>query len=288
MPTARPMTVAALAVILAAACAPDAGDPETQPADRPRPYVMTVTVHDYSFQAPDSIPAGLVMIQALMRGEAPHHVAVVKLEEGRRAAEYVAALRPDAPPPAWATGMGGPNPTDPGTTANAMMVLEPGDYALICYVDVPGGVPHFAHGMFKDLKVYARADTPAADAAPALPSADVTMRLTDYDFTLDRDLTSGQRVIRVVNDAAQPHEVFIFQLQGNTTMEQAVSWLHSPQGPPPFTALGGIAPISQGVENNFTVNLRRGRYGLACFIPDAGDGRPHIDHGMIKEITIGG
>jgi hypothetical protein len=291
MRLSRRMILASLVPFLIVACAPDTRESHQQvAADRPRPHVMTVTVYDYSFQAPDSIPAGLVMIQALMRGDAPHHVAVVKLDGNRTAAEYIAALRPDAPPPEWATHMGGPNPTDPGTTANAMMVLEPGSYALVCYVDVPGGVPHFAHGMFKDLRVYERADTAAAEpAAPAtaeLPAGTVTMRLTDYDFSLDGNLTAGQNVIRVVNDAAQWHEVVLVQLQGNTTVEQALGWIQRAEGPPPFSMLGGIAPISQGVQNNFTVNLRPGRYALVCLLPDAGDGRPHIEHGMIEEFTI--
>jgi hypothetical protein len=257
-----------------------------------RPYVMTVTVHDYSFHAPDSIPAGLVMIQALMRGEMPHHVNIVKLDGNRTAAEYVQALAPGSPPPEWATEMGGPNPTDPGTTANAMLVLEPGNYAVICFVDIPEHVPHFARGMFRDLKVYARTDTAAAEGAVAtaveLPPADVTMRLLDYDFTLDRELRSGRTVFRVVNDGPQVHEVFLAQLHGETTMQQALEWLQNPTpaGPPPFTALGGVAPIAAGQANNFTANLRSGRYALLCFIPDSGDGRPHLAHGMMKEITV--
>lgn len=257
-----------------------------------RPYVMTVTVSDYSFHAPDSIPAGLVMIQALMRGEMPHHVNIVRLDGDRTAAQYVQALQPGTPPPDWATEMGGPNPTDPGTTANAMMVLEPGNYAIICFVDIPERTPHFARGMFRDLKVYARADTTLAEGeapvAAELPPGDVTIHLVDYDFTLDREPRAGRTVFRVVNDGPQVHEIFLAQLHGNTTMEEALAWLEAeaPTGPPPFTALGGVAPIAPGQSNNFTANLRRGRYALLCFIPDSGDGRPHLAHGMMKEIAV--
>ncbi|CAN5271542.1 hypothetical protein BH23GEM2_BH23GEM2_15230 [soil metagenome] len=289
------------AIVLATAftgCARDAEQPQSGQPRGPRPNVVTVTVSDYSFQAPDSVPAGLTMIQALMRGEVPHHVNVVKLDSNRTAADYVNSLTPGAPPPAWATAVGGPNPTESGTTANAMLVLEPGNYALICFVDIPEGMPHFMRGMFKDLKVYAKADTNAADTATAsvpvpattdtpveLPAADVTMRLVDYDFPMG-DVSPGLATFRVVNDSPQDHEVLIVQLHGATTVEEALRWVENPQGAQPFTMLGGIAPIAPGQANNFSVNLRRGRYGLICFLPDRGDGRPHFLHGMMKEIEV--
>jgi hypothetical protein len=289
MHTIRSAAAATLVLTVLSACGGEPHEDGEAPAARgPRPYVMTVTVDDYSFQAPDSIPAGLVMIQALMRGEMPHHVNIVKLDGERTAAQYVQALTPGSPPPEWATEMGGPNPTDPGTTANAMMVLEPGNYAIICFVDIPEHVPHFARGMFRDLKVYERTDTTGGAYGTELPTADVTMRLVDYGFELDRELRAGRTVFRVVNDGPQVHEIFLAQLHGQTTMQQALEWISSPTpaGPPPFTALGGIAPIAVGQSNNFTANLRPGRYAFFCFIPDSGDGQPHIAHGMLREFEV--
>jgi hypothetical protein len=283
------------------ACAREAEQPGPERATGPRPNVVTVTVSDYSFQAPDSIPAGLTMIQALMRGDVPHHVNIVKLDSNRTTADYVNALTPGAPPPAWATPVGGPNPTESGTTANAMLALEPGSYALICFVDVPEGTPHFMRGMFKDLKVYVRAGNTAGDttgdttgattaataaAGPVeLPEADVTMRLVDYDFPMEK-ARPGLVTFRVVNEGPQNHEVLLVQLHGQTTVEQALRWVENPQGAQPFTMLGGVAPIAPGESNNFSVNLRRGRYGLICFVLDRGDGRPHFLHGMMKEIEV--
>jgi len=290
----RAMVVAAAVAVTSIGCGRDAEQAQPERPRGPRPNVVTVTVSDYSFQAPDSVPAGLTMIQALMRGEVPHHVNVVKLDSGMTAADYVKALTPGAPPPAWATAVGGPNPTESGTTANAMLVLEPGNYALICFVDVPEGMPHFMRGMFKDLKVYARPDTTAGDSATVvaaatpveLPPADVTMQLVDYDFPMEKEVSAGLVTFRVENTSPQDHEVLIVQLHGQTTLEQALRWMENPQGAQPFTMLGGIAPIAPGQVNNFSVNLRRGRYGLICFVPDRGDGRPHFLHGMMKEFEV--
>jgi hypothetical protein len=34
-------------------------------------------------------------------------------------------------------------------------------------------------------------------------------------------------------------------------------------------------------------NLEPGNYALVCFMPDAKDGKPHLMHGMIKEVKVG-
>lgn len=277
-----------LAGVIAAGCVRE-NEPAQSAADEPaaRPNVVTVTAVDYAFEAPREIPAGLTMFQLLMRGEVPHHLAIARLDSGKTAQDLVDALRPDIPLPAWATFVGGPNPVDPGGTANAMIVLEPGDYALLCFVDIPEHRPHFTRGMFRDLRVVARPDTGSSEATvPVLPRADITMRLIDYDFEIDGELKRGLTTFRVENVAAQPHEVFLFALEPGVTAQDALRWMENQEGPPRFGSRGGVAFLAPGLANNFSVNLRPGTYGLLCFIPDARDGRPHFAHGMIREITV--
>ena len=36
----------------------------------------------------------------------------------------------------------------------------------------------------------------------------------------------------------------------------------------------------------FTADFAPGKYGLICFLPDAKDGKPHLAHGMVREITV--
>ena len=42
-----------------------------------------------------------------------------------------------------------------------------------------------------------------------------------------------------------------------------------------------------GTSGVFTADLAPGDYGLICFVPDAKDGKPHLMHGMMKQITVG-
>jgi len=36
----------------------------------------------------------------------------------------------------------------------------------------------------------------------------------------------------------------------------------------------------------FTADFTPGNYILMCFLPDAKDGKPHLAHGMTKQITV--
>jgi hypothetical protein len=35
-----------------------------------------------------------------------------------------------------------------------------------------------------------------------------------------------------------------------------------------------------------TTDLVPGTYVLVCFVPDAHDGKPHSQHGMIRQLTV--
>jgi hypothetical protein len=36
-----------------------------------------------------------------------------------------------------------------------------------------------------------------------------------------------------------------------------------------------------------TMDFPAGHYALFCFIPDVKTGKPHTNHGMLKELTVG-
>src|SRR5581483_8647812 len=95
------------------------------------------------------------------RGRELHHLYLVRLENGKTAKDFVAALKKGGPPPSWATDVGGPNGADPGTSSFVVSVpLAPGHYAALCIIPGPDGVPHAMKGMYKDLVV-----TPGISAA---------------------------------------------------------------------------------------------------------------------------
>jgi hypothetical protein len=242
--------------------------------------VVRVTGEDFSFDAPDEIPAGLTEFRFLNKGPALHHMAILKLEDGKTFDDMRALLAKPGPAPAWIREIGGPNAPAPGLESNATLILAPGNYALICFVDL-GGPPHFMKGMVKPLRV-----VPATEVAVSKPDADVTATLFDYNFKLSSPVTAGTRTIRVYNAAKQHHELELVQLEPGKTLGDMMSWLQKMDGQPPGKALGGIAGVEGGASEYFTADFAPGNYALICFVPDAKDGKPHFMHGMMQEISV--
>lgn len=251
----------------------------------PAPRVVTVRALDFRFEAPTTIAAGTVTFRLVNEGKEIHHLWIVQLVDGKTPADFARAMRAWGSAlkmPPWAIDVGGPNSAGAGESAEATVTLSPGTYVLVCWVPSPDGTVHVMRGMSRTLTVTARGATP-----PAEPKADVTMTLDDYSFDLDRPLTAGRHTIRFENRASQSHEAVIARLEEGKTLLQAVTWMNGGQyGPPPVRPIGGASGIAKGRHMFITVDLTPGRYVFLCFIPDVRSGKPHSDHGMMREITV--
>jgi hypothetical protein len=126
----------------AAAAAPVSGAP------------VVFVAHDYEFSGPDRIPAGVTTMQIVNRGQDIHHIQLIKLLQGKTAADFNAALKADPSRlPPWIKFVGGPNAVLPGSQAMATMNLVQGDYLLVCLIPDKSGMPHMVLGMQKPLSV---------------------------------------------------------------------------------------------------------------------------------------
>lgn len=251
-------------------------------AAAPAANVVEVDAGDFYFRTQRTIPAGLTTIRlSTSNGPEMHHVQLVRIGEGHTVQEFVEAVARGEHAPDWVTFVGGPNAPAPGATSEATMDLEPGEYALVCFIPSADGVPHLMKGMVVPVTVGA-----ATGPAAAEPTADVRMVMNDYSFTFTPELTAGRHTIRVENAAAQPHEVVIAQLAPGKTAQDLLQWIEKPQGPPPGKPVGGTTFITQGEVNFLTADFAPGEYALLCFVPDAKDGKPHVAHGMIRQITV--
>jgi uncharacterized cupredoxin-like copper-binding protein len=133
--------------------------------------------------------------------------------------------------------------------------------------------------------------TTTTGAAAAEPTADVTVTLTDYAFTAQGPLTAGKHTFKIVNKGPQPHEIEVLRLAPGKTMKDVTEFMDKmyagkADGPPPLDALGGIASDMPGMTQYFTADLTPGNYVLLCFVPDAKDGKAHMEHGMVKEFKV--
>lgn len=245
------------------------------------PNMVTVHARDFSYDAPDQIPAGLTTVRLVNDGPGLHHVVLIRLDSAKTLSDLRTALQTHGPLPPWAVLLGGPNAGDPKTETNATVDLVAGNYVMLCFVDIPGGVPHFAKGMIRPLTV-----TPGTGPSAPPPTADVVVTLSDYKFDLSQPLTAGTHTIKVETSAGQPHELLLLRLDAGKTAKDLLSWMPKMQGPPPAHSLGGVTPTAAGHPVYFTVSLTPGKYVLFCFLPDAGDGKPHFLHGMSKSFDV--
>jgi len=245
------------------------------------PNVVTVHAKDFAFDAPKEIPAGLTTFRLVNDGPNYHHAQIVRLDSGKTFDDLQQALKRKGPPPRWMVLVGGPNVPDPKTETVATADMKPGNYALLCFVDIPGGVPHFAKGMAHPLTV-----TAASNASAAAPTADVVVTLRDYSFQLSKSLTAGKQTFEVRTDAGQPHEIQLIRLAPGKKAEDMLAWFGKSQGPAPGQGLGGVAGLAPGVPAYFTADVTPGDYLLICFLPDAKDGKPHFAHGMMQTIHV--
>jgi uncharacterized cupredoxin-like copper-binding protein len=246
------------------------------------PNRVTVTATDYAFAMPDTLAAGPTKFQLVNHGHELHHLLLVRLNDGKTTRDLAAAMKSPGPFPSWAVMEGGPNGPDPATTSLPVIVdLQPGRYAALCIIPSADGVPHVMKGMVHDLVVRPAARKSVDNRKPAS-----TIALVDYGFESTKPLTVGHHLVLVKNDGKQPHELEIARLLPGKTPADIGRWAQKMSGPPPAHFLGGVSPIAPGQSNELALDLRPGHYVFLCFVPDSKDGKPHVEHGMVKDFVI--
>jgi uncharacterized cupredoxin-like copper-binding protein len=259
-----------------AACARPAASPTG-------PQVVTIVATDYAFTAPDTIPAGLTAFKMLNQGRELHQAVVVGAAD-KSWEELQAAMTAPGPFAPWLKFPGGPGVVAGGDSSNATATLAPGNYFIACFIAGPDGVMHVMKGMVRRLVV---APSVLTASAPAEPQADVVVTLSDYAFKVSTPLTAGTHTIRVENAGPQLHELTVERLVPGKTMADVQRWIGAGgKGEPPTRSVGGFEGPDVGTVGWFTITLAPGKYLLICYVPDAHDGKPHVAHGMVQEITI--
>ena len=149
---ADPEVIAAVDVIdafEAAECGktPDAGDEEAVVLEpTPGAPVVPVTGMDYEFVGiPAEIPAGPVSLSFENLGDAAHEMLVLRLGDGFTLDEILALEGEPTEEQATEFGVTFGAPGDPISYVNGD--LQPGTYAVVCFIPGPGGKPHFELGM---------------------------------------------------------------------------------------------------------------------------------------------
>lgn len=242
---------------------------------------MRIAAHDYGYDMPARMPAGLVHLRLVNQGPDIHEAMVIRFSGAGSAAGYVDSVRANVDFPAFAEDMGGAGLAATGDSTEVYMQLAPGHYAIVCWKG-----DHLSRGMARDFVVEADSAGTGADIRRA-PDADLTILMTEYGYQLSGPVSAGRHLIRVENRGSQPHEADLVRLAPGKTPSDYIAWLDAGEpGPPPAEVAGGVGDFIAGRTVWMAVTLTPGRYFIICQVPDAGDGKPHYDHGMIREFEV--
>ena len=120
--------------------------------------LISVSGGDYSFDAPDTIADGLTTLRFSNGGKEDHELHLMRLNEGVVIHQFMQTLHQEGLDIALELGeeRGHVATVGPGQTAETMVDLPEGEYALVCKVPSPDdGVAHALKGMVKQLTVTA-------------------------------------------------------------------------------------------------------------------------------------
>jgi hypothetical protein len=129
------------------------------------------------------------------------------------------------------------------------------------------------------------ADTTTTVAGQTRPH--VTIDAKEYGYTLPAQIPSGWVDVTLHNSGKVGHQIAFAKL-GSLSFAA----FKTAAGATDLKAMagaqfvGGPNNAEPGGSVTATVHLEAGKYGVACFIPDDKDGKPHAEHGMVGEVDV--
>jgi hypothetical protein len=253
------------------------------------PPVVEVTMADYAFVAPDSIPSGWTTFRVNNEGNEHHnfHLHRLPLPDGRTVEDFRAAMVAPADSlmrldyagiidstevmkaygrivPDWAKTVyqkrdksGGMAFLAPERSARTTVKMEPGSYLMHCTLRTHDEQTHNILGMRHFLTV-----TEEQNGAQP-PTADLTARISGKELLVDDTLSAGTHtfafeVEEVATEMDSAYYAMVARLGPNISADSVVSWPY--RNPAPTTFLGGFEYIDVRRTPYITVELSPGRY----------------------------
>ena len=255
--------------------------------------VAEVTLDDFSITMPDTLPAGAVRVEATNVGAEDHEVSFARVVDGATVADVAAAdQQSDSAADALLDFYGGATEVRPGATETVEVDLPAGTYLVLDLIPSSDGTPHVDLGMVKVVTVGDAAGTSATSNSVAatellVDDVDATIELFEYGFAISDGFDGDGRVL-VTNSGEQTHDLSIFRIGESGSYDELLFTVSSGGWVDPtlYLGYGGVSMIDPGVGVVVELHLEPGEYAIACFVPDTGDGRQHLLHGMIQPLTI--
>jgi hypothetical protein len=245
---------------------------------------ITTVAKDFSFDIPETLPAGLVAITMNNVGTKPHQAILARLNQGVTSDQVLrAAVKSPSEALALLTSVGGPGTIDSNQSTEVILNLSPGQYVVICFVFGQDHIYHTTKGMIKFFQV----TEPSNLGQVSQPVAQGKVIFKDYSFVLPDSLkAAGPILLNVTNEGAEPHQITFLKLAPGKTVLDAINYFDKQAGPAPFERAGGMSTLSTGQSAWAKLDLKPGNYAALCFVPGRATKLPHFKMGMVGSFTV--
>jgi hypothetical protein len=248
---------------------------------------LEIWAHDDSYSAPDTVTAGRTAVTLHVDGHEQRNAQFFKVKDNVSLAQVAAAFQQN---PRSATELldfvGGPGTVPPGGTQDEVQDLAEGQYIMATLLLGQDGQQYVPTGMIKTFRVVAPPQpTTSASAAPPPFPGEQQITLSDFAFGIPQ-LQSGQQTLQLRNVGSEPHEMLVKRLEDGHDLKDALGFVISPVGTPPYSDAGGFLVFPGGETTSLTLDLSAGRYVAICYFRDPASGKTHAELGMIRDFTV--
>lgn len=235
-------------------------------------YRVEVAAYDYAFQAPEELPSGwITFILNNKQAHEIHELSFARLPENITYREYLDEYigaweilleefqegkvkrsgisdRVNNLLPEWADGVKYVNArglVSPGRSAEKTVYLEPGLYAVDCWVKTNEAIIHISNGMTRPLTI-----TEESTNSPE-PSPDNSLTLHQNDISEEWDAGIGNHSFAVFMDADSSNNpvhnnIHLIKMNENTNLDEVNTWMDwynvgGLRAPAPADFLGGVS-----------------------------------------------
>ena len=265
------MLLAPAACVRPAALTPPTSAPSAASASASE---LVVELTDERQVIPETLPAGIRRVTANNTGQAWHAVIFRRLNEGVTPEQFAAAFAENPfSSLALTTQLGGPD-VAPGASTPGYFHFEPGAHALVDNATAP---PRFVP--------FTVAASTEADAAP--PAAAVAVEMKEHAFVMPAEIKAGAQWWQFTNTGQNVHQMGIVKLAAGKTLDDAIAWNETGEGPEPFEWVEFWNVMSPGVTSWGELTVPAGTYWVLDFLPDpTREGQSNMALGMAKEIVV--
>jgi hypothetical protein len=241
-----------------------------------------IRVTDDGYSSADQVSAGRVAITLHNDGHGQRNAQFLRVNDGVSLAQLAATFQNDQRSAmSLVSFAGGPGTVPPGGTQEVVQDLVEGQYVMVTLLLGEDGFQYVPPGMFKPFRVVPASTPPTSAPLPG----DEVLRLEDFGFGIPQ-LSAGSHTLRLDNVGKVPHEILVKRMAPETTLGDALAFVLTPVGTPPYADAGGALVFPGGQSVSMTLELAPGQYVAICYFRDSATRKTHAELGMIRDFTV--